>query len=167
MISMTEQQMRPIVVGVDTHKAFHVAAIKDELGRDIAEARFDANGSGYEELWRWATRFGQVEAFGIEGVGSYGSGLARHLRGLGTVVVEVGRPSREHRAQQGKSDLADARAAAGAVLAGRALGEPKAADGSVEMIRTLRLTRETAVRARSVAVVTLQSVLVTAPEELR
>jgi transposase len=75
------------------------------------------------------------------GPGSYGSRLARHLSAAGEAVVEVGRPSREHRAHQGKSDPADARAAAAAVFAGDALGRPKSADGSVEMIRTLRPTR--------------------------
>jgi hypothetical protein len=167
MDSIGEENKRTIVVGVDTHKAFHVAAAKDALGHDVAEARFEATAHGYEDLRMWAKDLGEVEAFGIEGPGSYGMGLARHLASAGEAVVEVGRPSREHRARQGKSDPADARAAAAAVLAGDALGRPKSADGSVEMIRTLRLTRETAVRARSVAVATLQSVLVTAPDEVR
>jgi transposase len=35
------------------------------------------------------------------------------------------------------------------------------------MLRTLRLTRESAVRAKSAAVITLQSVLITAPDEVR
>src|SRR5580704_6537058 len=116
MDSITEANKRTIVVGVDTHKAFHVAAAKDALGHDIGEARFDANAGGYEDLRKWAKKLGRVEAFGIEGPGSYGSGLARHLSAAGEAVVEVGRPSREHRARQGKSDPADARAAAAAVL---------------------------------------------------
>jgi transposase len=167
MNTIAEANKPTIVVGVDTHKAFHVAAAKDALGHDIGEARFEASAHGYEELRAWAKELGRVEAFGIEGPGSYGSGLARHLVAAGEAVVEVGRPSREHRARQGKSDPADARAAAAAVLAGDALGQPKSADGSVEMIRTLRLTRETAVRARTVAVATLQGLLVTAPDEVR
>ena len=167
MDCITQTKKRRVVVGVDTHKAFHVAAAKDGLGHDLGEARFEANAQGYEELRLWAKGLGTLVTFGIEGPGSYGKGLARYLMTAGESVLEVGRPSREQRARAGKSDPADARAAADSVLAGKALGRPKAADGSVEMIRTLRLTRETAVRARSVAVVTLQSVVITAPDEVR
>jgi transposase len=160
-------QRRRIVVGIDTHKSFHVAAAKDVLGHDVAEGRFAANARGYEDLRCWATRLGDVKVFAIEGAGSYGKGLVRHLMTHEQSVVEVGRPNRQHRAREGKSDPADARAAAAAVLAGDALGEPKSSDGVVEMLRTLRLTRESAVRAKSVAVVTLQSVVITAPDEVR
>ena len=34
---------------------------------------------GYEELERWSRSLGQIHAFGIEGTGSYGAGLARFL----------------------------------------------------------------------------------------
>ena len=34
---------------------------------------------GYEELERWSRDLGQVHAFGVEGTGSYGAGLARFL----------------------------------------------------------------------------------------
>jgi hypothetical protein len=53
------------------------------------------------------------------------------------------------------------------VLAGTATGEPKGADGKVEMIRTLRITRRSAVKARAQAANQLQALLVTAPEGLR
>lgn len=85
MASIIQTSKRTIVVGVDTHKAFHVAAVKDELGHDIGEARFEAAAVGYEELRAWANTLGRVEAFGIEGPGSYGSGLARHLQAAGKV----------------------------------------------------------------------------------
>jgi transposase len=53
------------------------------------------------------------------------------------------------------------------VLAGEAAGVPKSADGRVEMIRTLRSARRSAVKARSQAANQLQGFVVTAPEELR
>ena len=34
---------------------------------------------------------------GVEGTGSYGTGLTRHLQGLGIAVVEVDRPNRQRR----------------------------------------------------------------------
>jgi transposase len=56
--------------------------------------------------------------------------------------------------RNGKSDPIDAQAAARAVLAGEAVGEPKSGDGRVEMIRTLRSARRSAVKAHSQALQT-------------
>ena len=63
---------------------------------------------------------GAIQAFGIEGTGSYGAGLSRFLRERGHTVVEVNRPNRQLRYQQGKSDAVDAESAARAMLAGQA-----------------------------------------------
>jgi transposase len=92
--------------------------------------------------------------------------LARHLRATGISVVQVERPKRRHLRGKGKSDPIDAEAAARAVLAGEALGEPNSADGRVEMIRVLRSARQSAVKARSQAANQLQGLRVTAPEQL-
>jgi transposase len=82
---------------------------------------------------------------------SYGAGLVRHLKAAGISVMEVERPKRRHLRRNGKSDPIDAEAAARAVLAGEAVGEPKSADGKVEMIRLLRSARQSALKARSQA----------------
>ncbi len=82
-------------------------------------------------------------------------------------MVEVNRPDRTARHRQGKTDPLDAEAAARAVLAGVATAVPKAGDGTVELIRVLKVARDTAVRARSQALITLKTLLVTAPAELR
>jgi len=66
-----------------------------------------------------------------------------------------------------KSDPSDAERAARAVLAGEASGVPKSGDGRVEMIRTLRAARRSAIKARTQAANQLQGLRVTAPEELR
>jgi transposase len=90
------------------------------------------------------------------------------LKVQGISVVEVERPKRRRRPRNNaKSDPIDAQAAARAVLAGEAVGEPKSGDGQVEMIRTLRSARHSAVKARSQAANQLKALLVTAPEELR
>jgi len=47
------------------------------------------------------------------------------------------------------------------------LGEPKAGDGEVEAIRTLRLARRSAVKARTQAANQLRALVVTAPDALR
>lgn len=51
---------------------------------------------------------GQVQRVGVEGTGSYGAALSRHLRAAGVTVVEVDRPDRKARRAHGKSDPLDA-----------------------------------------------------------
>jgi transposase len=89
------------------------------------------------------------------------------LRAQGIEVFEVIRPKRRDQYRSGKSDPIDAQAAARSVLAGTAIGQPKDADGEVEMIRTLRITRRSAVKARTQAANQIQALLVTAPEGLK
>ncbi len=120
-----------VTVGVDTHKDLHVAVALDALGRRLGELAVPATAAGYRQLHRWATDQGQVDAFGVEGTGSYGAGLARHLRGAGSRVIEVNRPDRSLRHRKGKSDPLDAEAAARAVLAGTATATPKDGDDQV------------------------------------
>jgi transposase len=156
-----------VLLGVDTHLDLHVAVALDRLGRRLGELTVPTTTRGYERLLRWAEGFGPVGCAGIEGTSSYGAGLSRYLKAAGVSVVEVERPKRRHLRRKGKSDPIDAEAAARAVLAGEALGEPKSADGKVEMIRILRSARQSAVKARTQAANQLQALLVTAPEVLR
>jgi transposase len=156
-----------VVLGVDTHLDLHVAVALDQLGRRLGELSVPTIAKGYENLLCWAESFGPVRCAGVEGTGSYGAGLTRHLRSARIAVFEVKRPKRRHLRRNGKSDSRDAEAAARAVLAGETAGKPKSADGRVEMIRVLRAARHSAVKARSQAANQLQALLVTAPETLR
>jgi transposase len=157
-----------VILGVDTHLDFHTAVVVDNLlGRRLGELSVPTTAKGYERLLCWAEGFGSVRCAGIEGTSSYGAGLARHLKAAGISVMEVERPKRRHLRRNGKSDPIDAEAAARAVLAGEAVGEPKSGDGRVEMIRVLRSVRQSAVKARSQAANQLKALLVTAPEDLR
>ncbi len=105
-----------ITGGVDTHLDFHVAAAIDTNGGVLGVETFPTRGAGYAQLVCWLRRFGPIERVGVEGTGSYGTGLARHLRREGIVVVEVDRPNRQARHRHGKSDDVDAVAAARAAL---------------------------------------------------
>jgi transposase len=118
---------RTIVVGIDTHKDVHVAVALDHLGRRLAELHVPTTTAGYSSLEHWATSLGIVDAFGIEGTGSYGAGLTRFLRQRNYRLIEVNRPDRATRHRLGKSDPIDAEMAARLVLAGIATGTPKAA----------------------------------------
>jgi transposase len=158
---------QPITVGVDTHLDSHVAHANDQLGRRVGTRSVPTTPTGYQDLLAWARGLGQPIAWGVEGTGSYGAALARFLAANGQVVVEVNRPDRQARRRRGKSDPTDAEAAARAVQAGQATVAPKAGTGQVEMIRSLRVARATAIRARTQAINALKALLVTAPAELR
>lgn len=157
-----------VVVGVDTHKDEHVAVALDGLGGRLGELAIAARPDGYAELLALADELGAVSAFGVEGTGSYGSGLARFLRRHARKVIEVSRPPRKgERRMSGKSDTIDAEHAAREVLAGTATATPKLADGIVESIRLVKIARDSAVKARSQAMITLKATLVTASDEMR
>jgi len=156
-----------IAVGVDTHKDMHVAVALDHLGSHLGEHSIPTDAAGYADLRRWALGLGPVHAWGVEGTGSYGAGLASALLRAGERVIEVNRPDRAARHRDGKSDPLDAEAAARAVLSGRVTGIPKSADGEIEAIRLVKLTRNGAVKARTAAMNTLRNVLITAPAALR
>jgi transposase len=158
-----------VILGVDTHLDFHVAVAMDHMGRRLGESSVPTTVKGYEGLLCWAEGFGPLRCAGVEGTSSYGAGLARHLKSQGIEVLEVERPKRRRggsRRNVEKSDPSDAERAARAVLAGETSGVPKSGDGRVEMIRTLRAARRSAMKARTQAANQLQGLRVTAPEEL-
>ena len=153
--------------GVDTHKDTHHAAILDQQGRLLATQGFPATATGYRRLLAWMRSFGDLASIGVEGTGSYGAGLSTFLRSHGVSVVEVNRPNRRTRRMRGKSDPIDAEQAARAVLSREATAAPKDHTGIVESIRTLRVTRDGAVKARTAALNQLKDLVTTAPESLR
>ena len=165
--SVAQPAARRITVGVDTHLDLHVAHANDQLGRRVDTIGVPTTPGGDQHLLAWARGLGEVEAWGVEGTGSYGAALARFLHAAGQVVLEVNRPDRQARRRHGKTDPVDAEAAARAVQAGQVTVTPKAGSGQVEMIRSLRVARATAMRARTQAINALKALLVTAPAELR
>jgi transposase len=156
-----------ITGGVDTHLDVHVAAALDEHGGLLGTASFATTPAGYRELVEWFASLGALVLVGVEGTGSYGTGLTRYLQGLGIAVVEVDRPNRQRRRRAGKSDTQDAISAARAAFAGDALGAPKHRVGNVEAIRVLRLARSSAKRDRTRALNQMRALVTTAPDELR
>ena len=144
-----------------------MAVALDDLGRLLGTEQFASGTAGYKKLLAWLSHFGRLEAVGVEGTGSWGAGLARYLASEGVKVLEVVRPKRQVRRRRGKSDPADAEAAARAVLAGEELGTPKAATGPVEAVRLLRIARRSAMKARIQAANQVHAVIDTAPEALR
>jgi transposase len=66
-----------VIVGVDTHGQVHVACALDQLGRQLAIRQAATTPVGYRALLAWARSLGKVGAWGVEGTGCYGAGLAR------------------------------------------------------------------------------------------
>lgn len=167
MDSMTQPADEGIVIGVDTHRDTHTAVALGPLGGRLGRTVIPTTPAGYRDLVRWAETLGEVRCFGIEGTGSHGKALARHLLDAGHPVLEVDRPDRSARRRLGKSDPIDAELAARQVLAGTATTLPKHGDGIAEALRLLVLTKRSADKARTAAIGQLHSIVATAPADLR
>ena len=158
---------RAITGGVDTHADVHVAAALGPLGGLLGVQEFPATPAGYGRLLGWLGGFGTVCLVGIEGTGSYGAGLARHVTAAGVRVVEVDRSDRQDRRRQGKSDPLDAVSAARAAQSGRARGAPKGRDGTVEAVRALMVARRSAAGERTQTINQARALVLTGPDDLR
>jgi transposase len=161
------EDKRAITGGVDTHADTHVAAALDSIGGLLGVQEFPATAAGYARLLGWLGGFGTVALVGIEGTGSYGAGLARHVSMAGIRVVEVDRSDRQDRRRQGKSDPLDAVSAARAAQSGRARGAPKGRDGAVEAIRALMVAKRSARSERVQTINQARALVLTGPEDLR
>src|SRR5579864_6376952 len=161
------EDRRAITGGVDTHADMHVAAALDPIGGLLGVEEFPVSPAGYARLLGWLGGFGTVALVGIEGTGSYGAGLARHITAAGIRVVEVDRSDRQDRRRQGKSDPLDAVSAARAAQSGRARGAPKGRDGAVEAVRALMVAKRSARSERTQAINQARALIVTGPEDLR
>jgi transposase len=164
---MTMVETRAVTGGVDTHADMHVAAALDPIGGLLGVEEFPVSPAGYARLLGWLGGFGTVALVGIEGTGSYGAGLARHVTAAGIRVVEVDRSDRQDRRRQGKSDPLDAVSAARAAQSGRARGAPKGRDGAVEAIRALMVAKRSARSERVQTINQARALVLTGPDDLR
>src|SRR6266705_4580908 len=166
-MALTIVETRAITGGVDTHADNHVAAALDSIGGLLGVQEFPVSAAGYARLLGWLGGFGTVCLVGIEGTGSYGAGLARHITMAGVRVVEAGRSDRQDRRRQGKSDPLDAVSAARAAQSGRARGASKGRDGAVEAIRALMVAKRSAAGERTQTINQARALVLTGPDEMR
>ncbi|HSS92183.1 MAG TPA: IS110 family transposase [Streptosporangiaceae bacterium] len=166
-MTLTIVETRAVTGGVDTHADVHVAAALDPIGGLLGVAEFPATAAGYAQLLGWLGGFGAVCLVGIEGTGSYGAGLARHMAAAGVRVVEVDRSDRQDRRRAGKSDPLDAVSAARAAQSGRARGAPRGRDGAVEAIRALMVAKRSARAERTQTINQARALVLTGPDDLR
>ena len=157
------------VVGVDTHKDTHTAAVLDAVtGGVLTSETARAERGGYDALVEMADSVCVAgnRAWAIEGTGSYGAGFADHLTRRGEWVIEIDRPTRAARRDGAKSDDLDAVRAGREALSRTRWTTPRAR-GEREAMRVLVTTRESAVRDRTRATNSLKAMIVSAPEDLR
>jgi transposase len=158
------------VIGVDTHRDSHSSAIVTVAGGGVIETTTaTADRDGYEALLCWAAEHTEPSerVWAIEGTGSYGAGLTRHLEAEGEWVIEVERPARpKHRPGRPKTDIDDAVRCARDALGMDDFAQPRTG-GDRASLRTLLCAREQAVRMRTATINALKADLVTAPENLR
>ncbi|MFF4031747.1 transposase [Streptomyces sviceus] len=101
-----------VVLGVDTHRDAHVAAVLSVMGTVLGTGEFPATAAGYRDLLKWARQLGIVRRAGVEETGSFEASLSRSLLAQGIDVFDVNRMDRADRRQRGKSDPLDAQNAA-------------------------------------------------------
>jgi hypothetical protein len=144
----------------------HVAAVITVMGVLLGTQAFPATADGYAALLDWARGHGRLRRAGIEGTSSHGTALNRYLRRHDLQILEVNRSDRARRRRHGKTDAVDAENAVRAELSQQATAIAKTGDGAVEMIRMLKVARDSAIKARTQATNQLRAVLMRADPAL-
>ena len=145
------------VIGVDTHAASHSFAVIAPATRAVGqEAQFPATAAGLSRAVAWAGRDAgspDVALVVVEGIGSYGAGVARAFTAAGYRIVEGGAQSVGDRRGTGKSDALDAVRIARSVIGTDTaqLREPRA-EGIRNALRILIISREMMTRERTATV---------------
>ena len=156
-----------LVIGVDTHKDTHTAAVVQAVsGAVVEQVTVPATPAGYRQLLRVADRHDGRRVWAIESTGGYGAGLTRFLQAHAEQVVELDRPKRAARRHGAKSDPLDATRAAHEALGRDRLAQPRAA-GQRAALSVRLAARRSAVQATTDAQRQLHALVVAAPDSLR
>ncbi len=76
------------VIGVDTHKDTHTAAVVQAVsGAVVEQVTVPATPAGYQQLLRLAGRHDGRRVWAIEGTGGYGATLPQLIRCVGSVLL--------------------------------------------------------------------------------
>lgn len=148
------------VIGIDPHLDSFSLCVADPLGRQLEALTLPNTPRGWTEALHIAHRY-QITKVGIEGASGYGAALARHLDRAGIGVIDI--PSRvtvagRKREAAGKTDPADARVVARAVLEG--FGSPWSYQAVLEALRVASHRREALIRDQTRDINQLRALLV-------
>ena len=127
----------------------------DEVGRQLGDREFTASPAGYRALAAWLSQHGTLEMIGVEGTGTYGAGLARHLRTIGLTVVEVDRCHSQARAAPNYNIYLPAGVQPRFLLGCHAVGRTSSAPQANRLVRTgfpTSIQRAFPIRQRSLRV---------------
>ena len=156
-----------VVIGVDTHKHTHTAAVvASATGQTMVTMTVAATPGGYQRLLELAGRQPSRRIWAIESTGGYGAGLTRFLHAHQEQVAELDRPKRAARRHGAKSDPLDATRAAREALGRDQLAQPRAT-GPRAALSVRLAARRSAVQAAGDAQRQLHALVITAPEALR
>jgi transposase len=156
-----------LVIGVDTHKDTHTAAVvAAATGAMIEQVTVPATSAGYQQLLRLADRHDGQRVWAIESTGGYGAGLTRFLHAHQEQVVELDRPKRAARRHGATSDPLDATRAAREALGRNQHAQPRAT-GHRAALSVRLAARRSAVQATTDAQRQLHALVVAAPDTLR
>jgi transposase len=156
-----------VVVGVDTHKHTHTAAIVTNTGGQLAVLQITACPIGFAELEAAATAASPSSrrCWAIEGCGSWGRQLVRWLTERGEMIVEVERPKRPKRRMGIKNDAVDALRAAREALNQEQLCTPRG-QGVHDALGAAQMARRSALDAATDTERQLLGLTSTIPEHL-
>ena len=151
------------VIGVDTHAATHsLALVNTSTGAVVDQSVFPNTPLGLDRALTWIiSRIdGQSALVVIEGVGSYGAGLADRVTAGGLLVAEPSAMPAAERRGVGKTDALDAVRIARSVLAvdTSRLRWPRSTGPRV-VLRVLVVAREQMVAERTRAINALTALL--------
>jgi hypothetical protein len=153
-----------LVIGVDTHKHTHTAAVvAAATGAVLEQLTVPTTPAGYQQLLQLADRHDGRRVWAIESTGGYGAGLTRFLAAHAEQVVELDRPKRTARRHGAKSDSLDATRAAREALGRDRLAQPRAA-GQRAALSVRLAARRSAVQAATDAQRQLHALVVAAPD---
>jgi transposase len=115
------------VVGVDPHRQTLTATVLDGRGAAVGHEHFPTTRAGFAQLLGWASAFGAIDRWGVEGASGLGRRLSEFLIEAGHDVRDVAphRTSQRGRGRhQGKSDLLDSHRIAAETQANPQLPHP-------------------------------------------
>jgi transposase len=164
------------VVGVDPHRRTLTATVLDGRGGEVDHAHFPNTTAGHADVVAWATTFGPIERWGVEGA----SGLGRHLaeflvdRDFDVRDVPPHKTSvRQRGRHEGKSDRLDSHRVAAETQTNPRLSrafkhsQPAAPDATRDQLSLWHNARKSLTKIRVQLLGELDALVHDLPEQLR
>ena len=145
----------------------HALCVLDEHAHIVFEGRFAADDDGYAQIEGVLVNPDVCACVAIEGVTSYGYGIASYLKDLGFEVKEALRPGARPYNPGGKTDEIDAHSAARSAFLGSCPGAAKQMAGDAQRLSFLVSARDSAVKEATAISNAVQGLLVRAPHAIR